>query len=341
MSVITLFVELFLYFFCGTNSHFMLRAQSRDEQVTTQTGGALLQQAEQLTNIRSPNTPSFRLTAQVEVYEAKGKKKEGKYSLLWNSPTTWREDIALSDYSQIRLAHIDKLFISRNPPSPSEQVYRVAKLMDFSVLLRIGVRDQIQRLQERTKKGSRQRWVEITTPTKCSRRVHFDESVPLPILIEYNWTALELQEPPQNELDTKFQLENYEEFHGLHFPRTLRQFESGVLKVQVQVQEWTEAPSKDSDFVPPGDSRWIVWCPDLQRPRLQSPWMLTEQLRSPTPHVLVDGIIDTEGRWRSAEIVRSGGSTADSYWISQMHAQRFTPASCGKTPVEYEMMIGF
>lgn len=292
--------------------------------------------------IFGPPTPhQFRLTAQVEVYEDKGKKKEGKYSLLWNSPTTWREDIALSDYSQIRLANIDKLFISRNPPPPSEQVYRVAKLMDFSVLLRIGIRDQIQRLQERTKKGSRQRWVEITTPTKCSRRVHFDESTPLPILIEYNWTALELQEPPQNELDTKFQLENYEEFHGLHFPRTLRQFESGVLKVQVQVQEWTEAPSKDSDFVPPGDSRWIGWCPDLQRPRLQSPWMLTEQLRSPTSHVLVDGIIDTEGRWRSAEIVRSGGSTADSYWISQMHAQRFTPASCGKTPVEYEMMIGF
>jgi hypothetical protein len=60
-----------------------------------------------------------------------------------------------------------------------------------------------------------------------------------------------------------------------------------------------------------------------------------------TAHVLFNGIIGTEGQWHNVETVRSAGPVADSFWISQMHGQRFTPAECGDTPVEYEMMIEF
>ena len=67
------------------------------------------------------------------------------------------------------------------------------------------------------------------------------------------------------------------------------------------------------------------------------------QLRTggPPSRVVIDGVIGTDGQWHNIETVKSAGSMVDSFWISQMHRQRFTPAQCGETPVEYEIMIEF
>jgi hypothetical protein len=46
-------------------------------------------------------------------------------------------------------------------------------------------------------------------------------------------------------------------------------------------------------------------------------------------------------RWHNVETVKSAGSMVDTFWISQMHRQQFTPAECAGTPDEYEMMIEF
>ena len=110
ISMIALSVTLFL---CAATAQFMLRARSLDGQSAPKSGGELLQRAEQLTDIRSGDARSFRLTARVEAYDEKGKKKEGTYILLWNSPTIWREEITFPDSSEVRLARINKLLISR------------------------------------------------------------------------------------------------------------------------------------------------------------------------------------------------------------------------------------
>jgi len=345
ISMIALSVTLFL---CAATTQFMLRARSRDGQSATKSGGELLQRAEQLTDIRSGDAPSFRLTARVEVYDETGKKKEGTYTLLWNLPTMWREEITFPDSSQVRLARINKLLISRKPPTPSEQTYRVGKLMDFPAFLRLSIRDQIQGLQEKTKDGLSERRVDITIAGGSPwKKVYFDGTAPVPTQIEYKGAAMGARYP-YKEFDLKFLLEDYMEFHGLQFPQTLRRFESNVLKDQVQVQKWTEATFGESDFVPPDDSHWIRWCPNVTPPRLETPLLRTNlsfppQLRTggPPSRVVINGIIGTDGKWHNVEAVKSAGSMVDSFWISQMHRQRFTAAQCGETPVEYEMMIEF
>ena len=325
-----------------------MSAQSRDKQSTSQTAGELLQQAARLTDIRSGDTPSFRLTARVEAYAEKGKKEEGKYTLLWNSPTIWREEITFPDYSQVRLARINKLLISRNPPTPSEQVYRVAKLMDLSAFLRLSIRDQIQGLHEKTKDGLVERRVDITIAgSRPWKKVYFDGSAPVPSRIEYKGAALGMRYP-YKDFDLRFQLDGYMEFHGLQFPRTLRRLESSVLKDQMQLEEWTEATFGESDFVPPDNAQWIRWCPNVEPPRLESPLLMINlqfppQLRTggPISRVVINGVVGTDGQWHNLEAVKSEGSMVDSFWIGQMRRQRFAPAQCGETPVEYEMMIEF
>ena len=224
--------------------------------------------------------------------------------------------------------------------------------MDFPAILRLSVRDQIQGLHEKTKDGLSERRVDITIAGgRPWKKVYFDEAAPVPTQIEYKGAALGARYP-YKEFDLKFLFGDYMEFHGLQFPKTLRRFESNVLKDQIQVQEWTEATFGESDFVPPDDSHWIRWCPNVTPPRLETPLLMTNlsfppQLRTggPPSRVVINGIIGTDGQWHNVEAVKSAGSMVDSFWISQMHRQRFTPAQCGETPgetpVEYEMMIEF
>jgi hypothetical protein len=334
-------------FLCVPNTLCTLCVRSRDGQSPLQAAGELLRRAEQLTDIRSGDVSPFRLTARVEVYDEKGGKTEGTYTLLWNSPTIWKEKIAFTNGSQIRLARIDKLLISRHPATPSEQVYRVGKLMEFPSLLAVGAKQQIQKLQEKTKDGLHQRQVDITVAGRPWKRVYLAGSTPLPTAIEYKGAALGMRYP-YKEFNLRFQLEDYMEFRGLQFPRTLRRFESNVLKIQVQVQEWTEATFRESDFVPADNSHWIRWCPHPKSPILQTPLTETNlsfppQLRAggPSSRVVINGIIGTDGQWHNIEALKSEGSMVDSFWINQMRKQRFTPAQCGETPVEYEMMIEF
>ena len=335
-------------------SPFNLLARSRDGQ-SPHTSGELLQQARQLTDIRSGDVPSFRLTARIETFDEKGTKREGTFTLLWNSPTMWREEIAFPGSSQVRLARINKLLISRNPSTPSEEVYSVVNLMAFPSLLQMNVRDQLQKLRETTKDGSRERRVDITIGSQLWKKVYFDGSALVPNRIEYKGAAdgmrnaySNFRTPAPAVFDVEFQFGDYMEFHGLQFPRTLRRLDSHVLKVQVQVQEWIAATYGESDFVPPDDSHWIRWCPQMEPPRLRTQLIMINpvfppQLRTggPPSRVVIYGIIGTDGEWHNVEPVKSAGAMVDSFWMGLMRKQRFTPAQCGETPVESETMIEF
>ena len=77
-------------FFCATTTQFMLRARSRNGQSAPKSGVELIRRAEQLTDIRSGNAPSFRLIARVQAYDEKGKKKEGAAGRITLRPLTYR-----------------------------------------------------------------------------------------------------------------------------------------------------------------------------------------------------------------------------------------------------------
>jgi len=220
--------------------------------------------------------------------------------------------------------------------------------MNFSTQLRLSITDQIQGTHARTKDGGQERRVDITIAgEKPWKKVYFEGSTSVPNLIEYKGSALGARYP-YKDFDVKFLFADYMEFHGLQFPKTLRQFESNVLKYQVHVQEWTEATFREADFVPPDDAHWIHWCPHLEPPRPRTQLFLVNpafppQLRTggPTSRTVIYGIIGTDGQWHNLVAVKSSGSMVDSFWMDLMQKNRFTPAQCGQTPVEYEMMTEF
>lgn len=88
--------------------------------------------------------------------------------------------------------------------------------MEFSSLLRLGPKDQIQKVLEKTISGSRERQVEISIAGKPCKKVYFDGSSPVPARIEYKGAALGTRYP-YKDFDLRFQLGDYAELGGFNF----------------------------------------------------------------------------------------------------------------------------
>jgi hypothetical protein len=244
------------------------------------------------------------------------------------------------------VAQTDKLLISRNPPVVSRAVFRLGKLLDFPSLLRVGLGEQLEKLCDKTNGGSGERMIEITTAKGVwRRRIYLDGSTPVPSRIESKGTVFKVLWSP-TDLNVKYQLRDYAEFHGLQFPRTLSQFDENVEKIHVRVEELVDARYEESSFVPPADSRWIWWCAQPEPPKLKSLTpgrsnaALPPQFRAggPPSEVVISGVIGIDGQWHNLEAVKSAGAIVDSFWMKVLQRQRYAPAQCGKAPVEYEMM---
>ena len=110
----------------------------------------------------------------------KAKERRNVYFAMGCADHLARKRLPFRILPKFRLARINKLLISRKPPIPSEETYRVARLMDIPAFLRLGVRDQVQGLHEKTKDGLSEERVDITIGGRPWKKVYFDGAVPCP-----------------------------------------------------------------------------------------------------------------------------------------------------------------
>jgi hypothetical protein len=330
-SLLVISPLLALYFFRPWSA---AATAENDNQVEAE---KLLQQAEELTDIRSSGSHEFRLAARVTLFDEKGQTREGTYDLLWKSQTAWQDELRFADFSQVRSAHVDKLFVSRKTPRLTLEAFQLLKLLDFPNLLRFSSEAKAQKLRERTRNGSRERTLEIALPGRSSWKIiSLDVSSPIPIRVEFKGSHI------------GYQFENYVAFNGHQFPRTLIEFDSSKPLIQVQIQELTEATLDVSSLLPPQDARWLRWCahPEPARRSDLDPFKVTPipgplrggALEHP---VAIYGVIGIDGQWHNLAVVKSAGKEVDSYWINEMLQEHFSPAKCGDVPVEQESVREF
>lgn len=295
----------------------------------------LLRQAEELTDIRSSGSHAFRLATRVKLFDEKGQSRDGTYDLLWKSPTDWQDKLRIGDFSQVRTAAVDKLFVSRGTSSLSLEDFQLLKLLEFPNLLRFSPDAKAQKLRERTRNGLRERTVEVALPERSPWKViSMDVSSPTPTRVEYRNSHF------------GYQFENYIAFNGHQFPRTLTEFDSNKPLIQVQVQELTDATIDESPSTPSPDAHWFHWCLRPEPATLldagkvrPNPWPVGNgALKSP---VDIYGVIGTDGKWHNLAVVKSAGKRVDSFWMDRILQERFSPAKCGEVLVEQESVMEF
>jgi hypothetical protein len=306
----------------------------------------LLTDAEKLTDIRLPGSTPFRLKAHFLGNMDKGQTYEATYLLEWNSPTSWRDEFKATDFEEVRVAHGDRLLISRHPSTPVAELFRLHELIDFPVYFELAPSLKVEKLSERQTQGTQQRVVDVSVRGRPWTKVYLDSSQPLVNRIEMKG-ALSGPQYPFNDFESTWEFEDYREFHEHQFPRKLSFRNSSSLEARIEVLELVDADSHAAEFDPPADAHWIHWCPHPQPPKYtrtedRLPLLPPPQFRAggPAVHAQIYGIIATDGLWHNLTVLKSGGESVDSYFLKQLTAEKFTPAHCGDTPVEFENVLG-
>lgn len=307
----------------------------------------LLADALQFGDIRAPGSTPFRLKARFLVNKDKNHSYEGTYLLEWSSPTSWRGELKTASYTEIRVAHGDHLFISRDPSNPIVESFQVLQLLNFPPGLDRNPSLKVEKLLEKRSGGSLQRVIEISVATRPWIKVYLDGSRPEISRIEYKG-AMYGSHYPFKDFENSSDFRDYKEFHGHQFPQTLSYRNSGILLEQVEILELTDAVPGTRDFDPPPDSHWIRWCAHPQLAKLDPnrnllPLMPPPQFRPGAPrlHAAIYGIIGTDGVFHNLTVLESAGELVDSYFEKQLVRLRFTPAQCDGTPVETEEIPTF
>jgi hypothetical protein len=142
-----------------------------------------------------------------------------------------------------------------------------------------------------------------------------------------------------------YTFEDYFEFEGHRFPRTLTRLREKKPFVQVQVQELAVASYDSPSFTPLPDSHWLHWCPHPAYPKLIPYKGINYPLEWPTRKGVLEkpvdiyGVIGTDGEWHNLKVVRSANQEADAYWMKAALLEHYVPAKCGDVPIEDELVL--
>lgn len=289
----------------------------------------LLEKAERLTDIRSPGSSSFHLTATLKLYDDKGVATDGTYDLLWKLPTLWRDEIRLPGFSQTRVAATDRIYIMRNPRWLPLEIYNLRKLLEFPRSIRWSSDAAGRKLKEKKTETSREKSIEISVDGNPWKKLYLDWTSGIPTRVEY----------VGGHTEQRFQ--DYAEFAGHQFPRVLAEFNSNKPTMEVRVTQLDPANPQDSVFVHADGAGWMHWCSNPVPAKLTAmdqgfalpPSIPSSLWRRP---FIVDGIIGTDGQWQNLVIVKSADKEVDALWLAVLRRQRYLPARCGSTPIEEE-----
>ena len=306
----------------------------------------LLSEAVQVSDIRAPGSTPFRLNARLVGKEDKDHPIEATYSLVWQSPTSWRDEISAPNYKEVRVAWNDRLFISRNPSNPDSRLFQLRRLVELPIRFDLNPIMQVEKLSEKRIHGTLLSIVEISAYDRFSINVYINDSLPSISRIESKGVLYPTY--PFKDFDTSLEYEDYKEFHGHQFPRKLMRLDSGRITGELDIVQLAEAPSQTTSFDPPPDARWIRWCahpsPAHAIPNMNLlPLTPPPQFRPGAPplDVQIYGIIGTDGTWHNLTVLKSEGQIVDSYFIKTMARTKYSPSMCDGTPVETEEIRDF
>jgi hypothetical protein len=294
----------------------------------------LLQQAERLADIRAEGSPPFHMRAVVQFSNTGVPVIKGDYDLKWRSRSSWREEIHLDNFWQVRIAEGEKLWEVRNIPYFTPSVQQLQKITDFPQRTQLFGAEHTGKIVSKELNGVALRCVEVKAQGIRIKQVCLRSDSVRPVRVEYS-------------ADTGGGGYEYSEFapFGLHeFPRVIREFGKGPT-ADLLIQELTEVNAPDPGwFVPPPGARWRRWCPNPEPPQslrsmLPSPPEMANGARG--AHAVVYGVIGTDGMWHDLATVESSGRVPESAWFNILRQGRFRPAKCGGTPIETEMITEF
>jgi TonB family protein len=302
-------------------------ARTDDQKDSTQ----LFLKAADLTDIRSPDSPPFELDAKVEIWGFDGKPIPGGYSLVWVSPSQWREELSFSGYSRTRVGGEERYWQQRSLDYEPTQISELSEAVDFTSSLR-GAKSP-GKLKSRRESGAA---FDCThSGNDLNEEYCFETSQGVLVLEKTRGETGEL---------LSFRYSDFQVFGQKRFPGTIQVTAGQTALAEFSVTRLVNIENTAlSDLAPPnGASVWPT-CPNPQRPRVisqaQPLYPLIERTAHHQGNVVMYAIVAADGSVQNVKVLEAPSAALGDSAAAAVRQWRYEPRRCGDTPAPTELLL--
>jgi protein TonB len=293
---------------------------------------ALIETARQLSDIRSPTSSPFRLSATFTFAGDALETLSGAYTEVWVSKSQWRREIDVGTSQQIEVAASAKYWIIDKPEDFTEKAKQLPALMDvvpggLTKLEFESVSDRneenIEALCAVTKMGSRHERHAYCFEKKTGALVE----------------AVSPKIRPNNVVDYGCNFGAFKKFGDHWFPHEMACFEDRHKVIEAKVTDIVAEPSPDSNlFASPAGAIELGLCFDMATlpvgeltPPPIRPLGTPPELNAARVKLAI--VIDAKGRTQNVRLLQAGHKALDQAAIDAVSGWRFRPATCNGVPM--------
>jgi len=270
--------------------------------------------------------PSFRLKANVTI-DNDGKPLEGSYTLLWNGPDQWREELVFPGFSEIKVGGKGVVATKRNvdfTPLRVEQVYQTLSYGHTRLLPEPG--QQVKRVHDRTVRGTKVECFDIRDKERSVNQVCIDPS-------SGTWLR-----------EGFFEDSGIAAIGNKFFPRSLHYVENGKTLVNALVTEIvTPAEFPATAFAPPEGAESKAGCispiPGRVVKRVPPQYPEGERQRWVEGTVSMYARIAADGTLQGLRLVSGVSPALNQASVDAVRQWQYEPYTCDGAPVEVETVI--
>jgi hypothetical protein len=286
---------------------------------------ALIERARQLSDIRSPNAPAFRLKATFSFMGNDLETVEGTYTEVWKSSSHWRRETVIKDVRRIEVAEGSKLWLldsAMNLPEEADQI-------PFAM---VAVPSSAGGLQFK----STSEFSQMGVTGECT----FAKAEPYPGKTAFcfdkkSGLLMEKVVPHarlHNVVAYDCEYGSFLQFGDYKFPREVACFEDRHRKLSATVVELASEPSPDPAlFAPPAGAIELGRClTTAVGPQLEGflGTGATFQSRDQTPSIRVWFVVDVKGRPQNTKVLGSVEKGRYEKTLNMVKSWRFKPGTC-------------
>lgn len=294
-------------------------------------GEALIQQAQDKTNIFA--LPSFRMDANVRI-DNFGKSLDGVYSLLWNGPDQWREEITFPGYSEIQVGGKGVVFLKRSVDVLPYRISQLETALGFSSNFGVGrfnqalMKDEtVKSIRQEKLAGETAECIKIVSRNKNTREVCVDPTTGL-----------------VNRQKEGFADAEFAPIGSKVFPRSISLAKEGSRLVEIHITRFEAGQEFSPDrFSPPRGAVSADGCMNpLRGAKVKDVTPVYPQMAK-IAHiqgaVATEAVINKNGALQNLRIVSTDNPLLSQSALDAVKQWRYQPATCNGQPVEMETVI--
>jgi hypothetical protein len=289
---------------------------------------AMLKQARQLEDIRSPGAPAFRLTATFSFIGHDLDPVHGTYTEIWVSNSKWRQETVVGNLHTTVVGGVGKhwiLFADGFPTQADEIPILMAFLPPASLRLDF---DSIRQLTI----GELAAECAYAKPTTKTSRAEFCFDKNSGVLLERVSPELRLR----NVVSFSCDYGSFRAFGRYVFPHEIACFEDQHKSIRADVVELSPQPAVDADlFEPPPGAVEIPECTG----RIVAPFLVSRGFTTPSwdpdrvRWLPIWFLVDSKGNVQHLRLLRSADNASYQDAMNVVGGWSFAPGTCNGEPM--------